>query len=156
MKIRMLITERGSVDGVHVALYAADREYDLTGTPGARALAESFVGAGLAEEVGADRVPTKAELLEAHERLAQVRAELDAERERLHAQAAEQNAERERLQTQAAELDAERVRLAELAGKLGANQDAGAGSPPPAEPGAAPAALDQTAEAKPGRTARSK
>jgi predicted nuclease with TOPRIM domain len=153
MKIRMLTTERGSIDGVRVASYAADQEYDLTTTPGARALAEAFVGAGLAEEVGADRVPSKAELMEAHERLAQIRAELDAERERLYVQAAEQNTERERLQAHAADLDTERKRLAELAEKLAAPKDAGAGTPPAAEAGA-----DATlvTEPKQGRTARAK
>lgn len=144
MKIRMLTTERGSVDGVRVASYVADQEYDLTATPGARALAEAFVGAGLAEEVGADRVPSRADLMAAHERLAQVRAELDAEREHL--------------QTQAAELGAERERLASLAEKLGAHQDAGAGNPPAVEPGAgaAPVVTEPSADPKPGRPARSK
>jgi hypothetical protein len=53
MKIHMLSTERGSVDGIRVASYEAGQEYDLTATAGARDLAEAFVGAGLAEEVGA-------------------------------------------------------------------------------------------------------
>jgi len=57
MLIRMLSTQRGSVDGIRVASYEADQEYDLTATAGARDLAEAFVGAGLAEEVGATPAP---------------------------------------------------------------------------------------------------
>jgi hypothetical protein len=55
MKILMLSTEPGSVDGIRVALYEAGQEYDLTATVGARELAEAFVGAGRAEEVGASK-----------------------------------------------------------------------------------------------------
>ncbi|QJE03055.1 hypothetical protein HH212_26220 [Massilia forsythiae] len=52
MKIIMLSTAPGSVDGIRVMSYEADREYDLTGTAGAQDLAAAFVGAGLAKEVG--------------------------------------------------------------------------------------------------------
>lgn len=55
MKIRMLESASGSVDGWRVASYEAGEEYDLTATAGARDLAEAFVGAGLAEEVGATK-----------------------------------------------------------------------------------------------------
>jgi len=61
----------------------------------------------------ADYVPTKAELMAAHERLMQMEADLGVERERLHAQAAEQAAER--------------ARLADLAEKLAADQVADGG-----------------------------
>jgi len=52
----MLSTAPGSVDGIRVASYEADQEYDLTATPGARDLAEAFVDAGLATEVGAEPI----------------------------------------------------------------------------------------------------
>ena len=58
MLIRMLSTAPGSVDGIRVACYEADQEYDLTATAGARALAAAFVGAGFAEEVGSTPAPT--------------------------------------------------------------------------------------------------
>jgi len=94
----------------------------------------------------ADYVPTKAELMAAHEHLLQIRADLDAERERLHAQAAEQAAER--------------ARLADLAEKLATDQDAGPGNPPGTElgtgAGAASAATEPAAEPKPARAARAK
>lgn len=51
MKILMLKTESGSVDGIRVSTYFAGEEYDLSDSPGARALAAAFIGAGLAEEV---------------------------------------------------------------------------------------------------------
>lgn len=51
MKIRMLQTENGSLDGIKVSTYDAGVEYDLTGTPGARDLAQAFVGASMAVEV---------------------------------------------------------------------------------------------------------
>jgi hypothetical protein len=53
MHIRMLKTAGGSTDGIRVKSYDEGQEYDLSGTAGARELAESFVGADLAEEVGA-------------------------------------------------------------------------------------------------------
>lgn len=51
MKIRMLKTVPGSLDGIHVTTYEDGKEYDLTGTPGARDLAQAFVGARMAVEV---------------------------------------------------------------------------------------------------------
>lgn len=51
MKIRMLKTVPGSLDGIRVTTYEAGKEYDLTGTPGARDLAQAFVGARMATEV---------------------------------------------------------------------------------------------------------
>jgi hypothetical protein len=53
MKILMLSTEPGSVDGFRVSTYEAGREYDLTEPAGARELAAAFVAAGLAEQVNA-------------------------------------------------------------------------------------------------------
>lgn len=52
MKIRMNATAPGSVDGIRVTTYQAGLEYDLTATAGERDLAESFVGAGMAVEIG--------------------------------------------------------------------------------------------------------
>lgn len=72
----------------------------------------------VASSTAADYVPTKAELMAAHERLMQMQADLDAERERLHAQAVDQD----RAQ---AEIDAAlaRARNEQL-------QSAAAGDPP--------------------------
>lgn len=53
MKILMLAGAPGSIDGFRVAPYEAGQEYDLTTSAGARDLAAAFIGAGLAEEVGA-------------------------------------------------------------------------------------------------------
>lgn len=50
MKITMLKTAPGSVDGIRVATYEAGAEYDLTATDGERDLAAAFVAAGLAEK----------------------------------------------------------------------------------------------------------
>jgi hypothetical protein len=63
MRIRMLKTENGSIDGIRVQSYDEGMEYDLSGTVGARELGESFVGAGLAEEVGAKARPVDAEVV---------------------------------------------------------------------------------------------
>lgn len=57
MKIRMLNTERGSVDGICVSLYEVGREYDLSRTVGERDLAAAFIGAELAEP--ADSAPER-------------------------------------------------------------------------------------------------
>ncbi len=48
MKIKMLTTAPGSVDGIRVTEYEAGTEYDLSATAGERDLAEAFVGAGMA------------------------------------------------------------------------------------------------------------
>jgi hypothetical protein len=61
MKIRMLSTAPGSIDGVRVASYEAGVEYDLTNTDGARALAQAFVGAELAKRVAAVDAPNPGE-----------------------------------------------------------------------------------------------
>jgi hypothetical protein len=53
MKIVMTDTAPGSVDGINTAVYESGVEYDLTVTSGSRDLAQAFVDAGLAEEVGA-------------------------------------------------------------------------------------------------------
>lgn len=58
MKIRMLRSAPGSEDGIRVAMYEVDQEYDLTATAGSRDLATSFVGAGLAEESSAKPAST--------------------------------------------------------------------------------------------------
>lgn len=55
MKIKMLETQRGSVDGCRVDSYEQGAEYDLSATQGERELAAAFVGAGMAKEVGADQ-----------------------------------------------------------------------------------------------------
>jgi hypothetical protein len=66
MKIRMLSTVPGSIDGISVTSYEAGQEYDLTASAGAIELADAFVGACLAEEVGAKPAPpVKAEPTEA-------------------------------------------------------------------------------------------
>lgn len=51
MKIKMISTQNGSVDGIHVKNYAADTEHDLSDSAGARSLAQAFVDAGMAAEV---------------------------------------------------------------------------------------------------------
>jgi hypothetical protein len=52
MKITMLTTVPGSIDGIRVAQYEAGIEYDLATTDGARELAAAFVDAGFAHESG--------------------------------------------------------------------------------------------------------
>jgi hypothetical protein len=61
MKIRMLSTTPGSVDGIRVATYEAGVEYDLTGSIGERDLASAFLGADMAEAVGAGDAPSNAD-----------------------------------------------------------------------------------------------
>lgn len=51
MKITMLSTQNGSIDGIRVTGYAQGATYDLTDSPGARSLATAFVGAAMAVEV---------------------------------------------------------------------------------------------------------
>jgi hypothetical protein len=60
MKIRMLTTENGSVDGIRVEVYSAGTEYDLSQCQGARDLAAAFVGARMAVEVAGDATPAPA------------------------------------------------------------------------------------------------
>lgn len=57
MRIRMLKTENGSVDGIRVKQFAEGEQYDLTATAGERDLAAAFVGADLAVEVGVEPAP---------------------------------------------------------------------------------------------------
>jgi len=52
MRIRMLKTAPGSIDGVRITSYEAGQEYDLSSTPSERFLASNFVSAQLAEEAG--------------------------------------------------------------------------------------------------------
>lgn len=55
MKIRMLSTAPGSVDGIRVVRYRADQEYDLGETEGALDLAAAFVASKLAVRAGEDQ-----------------------------------------------------------------------------------------------------
>jgi hypothetical protein len=61
MKITMLQTVPGSVDGIRVSTYEAGIEYDLSATDGARSLAAAFVGAGMAEVTGDSKDAVDAE-----------------------------------------------------------------------------------------------
>lgn len=61
MRIRMLKTESGSVDGIRVKSYEKDSEYALTSTDGERSLASAFVGAGFALNLDGDAKGTVAE-----------------------------------------------------------------------------------------------
>lgn len=54
MKIKMLSTQNGSVDGIRVKSYAADTEHDLSDSVGARSLAKAFVDAGMAVICGVE------------------------------------------------------------------------------------------------------
>ncbi len=54
MKIKMLSTQNGSLDGIRIASYQAGSVYDLSGSPGARDLAKAFLGARMAIEVPPD------------------------------------------------------------------------------------------------------
>lgn len=51
MRIRMLKTENGSVDGIRVASYEGGAEYVLAATDGERSLAAAFVSAGCAVDL---------------------------------------------------------------------------------------------------------
>lgn len=61
MKIRMIKTENGSVDGIRVKAYEAGKEYDLTRTDGERELANAFVNARMAVLVDAMDISSVAE-----------------------------------------------------------------------------------------------
>lgn len=54
MKIRMLSTQNGSLDGIRVKEYHVGAEYDLSGSAGGRDLAQAFVGARMAVEIKGD------------------------------------------------------------------------------------------------------
>lgn len=60
MKILMLKTENGSIDGIRVTVYAAGAEYDLSETPGSRDLAAAFVAAGMARATQVEQPPARA------------------------------------------------------------------------------------------------
>lgn len=59
MKILMLKTENGSVDGIRVSVYVAGSEYDLSETPGSRDLAAAFVAAGMARAAQVEHPPAR-------------------------------------------------------------------------------------------------
>lgn len=59
MKIRMLKTEHGSVDGIRVAEYIDGNDYDLSATDGERELAAAFLAAGFAESADEPQKPAK-------------------------------------------------------------------------------------------------
>lgn len=65
MKIKMISTEQGSVDGIKVATFAADREYDLGQSPGSISLADAFLAAGLASPLDPHLAPPPDEPLSA-------------------------------------------------------------------------------------------
>lgn len=48
MKIRMLSTQKGSIDGIHLATYESGSVHDLSGSKGERELAAVFVREGWA------------------------------------------------------------------------------------------------------------
>ncbi|MRV72560.1 hypothetical protein GJ700_12665 [Duganella sp. FT92W] len=54
MKIKMISTTPGSVDGIRVTTYLAGETYDLGGNAGECDLAAAFVAAGLATEAPDD------------------------------------------------------------------------------------------------------
>lgn len=51
MKIRMLSTQKGSIDGIRIKEYEVGAEYELGTSPGAADLAHAFIGARMAEAV---------------------------------------------------------------------------------------------------------
>lgn len=51
MKIKMLSTQNGSIDGIHLSVYKAGSVHDLTGSKGERELAAAFVDASMAIEL---------------------------------------------------------------------------------------------------------
>lgn len=79
MKIKMLSTQSGSIDGVRVSPYVADAEYDLTGSAGERDLAAAFIGARMAVEVGtAPAAPVVVPPAEVHAEVEMTSAQLRA------------------------------------------------------------------------------
>lgn len=61
MKIKMLSTQNGSLDGIRIASYQAGSVYDLSDSPGAISLAKAFLGARMAIEVPPDLPATPAQ-----------------------------------------------------------------------------------------------
>jgi len=51
MRIKMLSTQKGALDGICISTYTAGAEYDLGNTAQAKALAQAFIGARMAIEV---------------------------------------------------------------------------------------------------------
>lgn len=51
MKIKMLSTQNGSLDGICISTYTVGTEYDLGDTAQAKSLAKAFIGARMAIEV---------------------------------------------------------------------------------------------------------
>jgi len=47
----MISTQKGSIDGIHLAVYEASSIHDLSASKGERELAAAFIGAGMAVEV---------------------------------------------------------------------------------------------------------
>jgi hypothetical protein len=60
MKIKMLSTQNGSIDGIRIASYEAGSVHDLSFSKGERELARAFVAAGMAVEVPPDPPATPA------------------------------------------------------------------------------------------------
>lgn len=54
MKIQMLSTQNGSIDGIHLSVYKIGSVHDLTGSKGERDLAAVFVREGWAVEAPPD------------------------------------------------------------------------------------------------------
>lgn len=61
MKIKMLSTQNGSLDGIRISSYQAGSVYDLSDSPGAISLAKAFLGARMAIEVPPDPPATPAQ-----------------------------------------------------------------------------------------------
>lgn len=49
MKIKMLSTQKGSINGIQIATYEAESVHDLSASKGEIELAQAFVGSGMAE-----------------------------------------------------------------------------------------------------------
>lgn len=54
MKVKMIKTTDGSVDGAHVSSFEKGKTYDLSGSAGERDLAQSFVESDRAKQIGPD------------------------------------------------------------------------------------------------------
>lgn len=61
MKIKMLSTQKGSIDGIHLAVYETGSVHDLRSSKGERELATVFVREGWAVEVPPDPPATPAQ-----------------------------------------------------------------------------------------------
>ncbi len=65
MKIKMLSTQKGSIDGITLATYVADSVHDLSASKGERELATVFVREGWAVEVQLDAPVVEQKAIEA-------------------------------------------------------------------------------------------